>query len=450
MNIDKRSFFPKTQGYGIKLVVIVLVLILFIPPIAMVRNLIFERSQRSTSAVEEVIASWGGRLQITSPMVGIPYHYFVYTKNEDQETVRRKIEETLIILPSKFDLGIEAPVEKRNRGIYSIPVYTAPVTGTGIFVINEALESVRDDAVIEYDRAYAALSMSSLKGISAMSPLTWNRTETSFEPAVLPLQIYDGEIKAPVEIDSGGGSYSFSFELVAKGGGLIEHVPLARETTMRMSSGWVSPSFYGEFLPSVRDITDEGFTARWDISYLSRNLPGHFIAGEIDQYRFLNTRFGVRFMEPVSAYSLNERSIKYAWLFLLVPFITFFLFEVLQNMRIHPVQYLLAGAADIVFYLLLLSASEHISFNAAYLAAAAAVTLLLALYSGSILGKKQSGALMGIILSSGYLYLFVVLQSEDYALLYGSVGLFIILAVVMFVTRNVKWYRRPEKNQPGD
>lgn len=447
MSIDKRSFFPKTQGYGIKLVVIVLVLVLFIPPIAMVRNLIFERSQRSSSAVEEVIASWGGRLQITSPMVGIPYHYFVNTKNEDDQTVRRKIEETLIILPAEFELQIHAPVEKRNRGIYSIPVYTAPVTGRGTFAVDEALGSVREDAVIEFDRAYAAMSISSLKGIGTISPLLWNRSETSFEPAVLPIQIYAGEIKAPVEVAAGGGSYPFSFELVAKGGGLIEHVPLARETTVRMISDWAAPSFYGEFLPAVRDINDEGFTARWNISYLSRNLPGHFIAGEIDQYRFLNTSFGVRFMEPVSAYSLNERSIKYAWLFLLVPFITFFLFEVLQNLRIHPVQYLLAGGADIVFYLLLLSGSEHISFNAAYLAAAAGVTILLGLYSGSVLGKKRSVGLMGIILVAAYLYLFIVLQSEDYALLYGSVGLFIILGIIMFVTRNVKWYRRPERNK---
>jgi len=444
MNSEKRSLFPKTQGYGVKLLVIVLVLLMFIPPIAMVRNLIFERSRRSAAAVEEVISSWGGRLQITSPMLGIPYHYFVYTENSEGKTIRRKVEEILIVLPSDFNLMIKAPVEKRNRGIYSIPVYTASMTGKGFFMIKEALETVREDAMIELDRAYVALSMSSLKGISTMSALTWNRSESSFEPAVLPFQIYDGEIKAPAALTSGTGRYTFSFELVAKGGGLIEHIPLARETSMQMSSGWTAPSFFGEFLPTVRNINDEGFTARWDISYLSRNLPGYFIAGEIDQYRFLNTSFGVRFMEPVSAYALNERSIKYAWLFLLVPFITFFLFEVLKNQRIHPVQYLLAGGADIVFYLLLLSASEHISFNAAYLAGAAAVTLLLALYSGTVLGKKQNGLLMGILLAAGYLYLFVVLQSEDYALLYGSVGLFIILALVMYVTRKVKWYRRPQ------
>ena len=447
MGNEKRPLLTKTNGYGIKLLVVGIVLLMFVPPIAMVHNLVGERSRRNSEAAEEVISSWGGRLQISSPMLVLPYYYHVYTEDADGESVKTRIDRDLIIFPTELDLEMTAPVETRFRGIYRVPVYTADIKGTGTFRLADAVKSLPDGAVTEPDKACVGIELSSLKGLRSISPLSWNGTRLDFEPGVLPLEIYSGHIKAPVKIRSMNETAAFAFEYSFNGGGLIEHIPLAQNTILNMSSSWASPSFYGEFLPAARSITDNGFQARWDISYLSRNLPGYFTAGEVDPYRFFDTAFGVRFIEPVSAYTLNERSVKYAWLFLLVPFITLFLFEVLQNTRIHPVQYLLAGAADVVFYLLLLSLSEHISFNGAYLTAAAAVTLLLALYTGQILNRKKNSYSMGLILGAAYLYLFVVLQSEDYALLYGSVGLFITLSAVMFTTRHVKWYGGGEKQR---
>jgi inner membrane protein len=208
-----------------------------------------------------------------------------------------------------------------------------------------------------------------------------------------------------------------------------------------MDSDWPAPSFFGTYLPTERNLREDGFDSRWEISYISRNLPDSVRGDGLVNIDFSEWDFGVRIVEPVWIYLKNERSVKYSWFFLVIPFMTFFLFEILLKKRIHPVQYFLAGSADIVFYLLLLSLSEHLmNFNTAYWIAASAVTVLISVYSCGILKSWKKGVLMLPVLSVSYLFLFTVLQSEDYALLLGSVGLFIIVGFLMFLTRKVKWY----------
>jgi inner membrane protein involved in colicin E2 resistance len=231
------------------------------------------------------------------------------------------------------------------------------------------------------------------------------------------------------------------------GGAAMSVMPVGRQTDVAIRSDWPSPSFYGSSLPAERDYSEEGFSARWSVNYLSRSLPTVVVLRAGQSGGAYTDPLGVFLFRPDDPYKRNERGFKYAWLFLIVPFLTFFLFEVIRKRRIHVVQYLLAGSTDVVFYLLLLSLSEQMTFMAAYLVTAVAITVLLSAYGTTVLRGFREGLLLGTILGIGYGYLAVVLQSEDYALLLGSVGLFVVLATVMYLTRNITWYGTEEKRE---
>jgi len=217
-------------------------------------------------------------------------------------------------------------------------------------------------------------------------------------------------------------------------------LPLAGETDVFISSDWVAPSYQGNYLPSEQSLNENGFEAMWQISNLSRGIPLFWIGELMDDGNFYNSFFGVDFLKVLDRYGKNERAVKYTILFIIIPFLTLFLFEVFWKMGIHPVQYLLAGTGNVIFYLLLLSLSEHMNYNLAYLIGALAVTSMMFLYSCSLVKEVKKALYMIPVMVLSYLYLFITLQSEDWALLIGSVGAFLIIGVIMFITRNVDWY----------
>jgi inner membrane protein len=236
-------------------------------------------------------------------------------------------------------------------------------------------------------------------------------------------------------------------------------VPLGGETRAQLSSTWSSPSFDGAFLPSERSVGEEGFDAEWYVLSLNRGYGQRWLRGQVESHAFLDSVFRVELMIPVDTYLKSLRSVKYGILFVLLPFLIFFLFEVANNRRIHPFQYLLVGLAVCLFYLLLVSVSEHLSFDWTYLLASIATTALITFYSSAVLAAWQRAWIMALILGTGYLFLYAALKSEDYALLIGSLGLFVILAGVMVLTRRIDWYsvglrkertRRKERNGRGE
>jgi inner membrane protein len=250
---------------------------------------------------------------------------------------------------------------------------------------------------------------------------------------------------------SGGGIYaalgnvenkeaSFNISIEIQGGQLIRVLPMGQDTHVRISSDWPSPSFQGAFLPGESDITDAAFRAEWDISYLSRDIPLFLKDYHTGEYDYANSLFGVNFFRAIDTYALNTRAVKYAILFLIVPFLTLFLLEIFTKKRIHPAPYLLSGIGNAVFYLLLLSLSEQMPFYTAYLIAALAVTVMMTLYSRSLLPSWRKSWYMGLVVTVSYVLLYAVLNAESYALLIGSVGAFVIIALVMFLTRKLDWY----------
>lgn len=236
-----------------------------------------------------------------------------------------------------------------------------------------------------------------------------------------------------------GGDATFVANLELTGSGGLRFVPNGRSTTVSLSSDWPDPSFRGAWLPTSRAVESSGFSAEWIIPFLGRDYPQQWTSADEPYDRIVASGFGVDLYTPVDHYRMAERSTKYAPLFLVFTFGIFWLFDVLVGVRVHPVQYLLAGAAMCMFYLLELSLSEHIGFLAAYATASGAVTVLVASYARAVLQSTLRGVGMGGAMGLLYAYLLSLLSLERYALLVGSVGLFMALGAVMYLTRWIDW-----------
>jgi len=245
--------------------------------------------------------------------------------------------------------------------------------------------------------------------------------------------------------EQAGQAYAFAFNLGLSGSQRLQFIPTGKQTTVVLRSKWPSPSFSGAFLPQARRVDKEGFEARWQVSWFGRGYPQQWTTPPESEKRTAmkavleGSAFGVDLFLPVDAYQKTERSTKYGVLFLLLTFLTFFLYEVFSGLSLHPMQYLLVGSALCLFYLLLLSISEHAPFGISYLVASAATVLLIGGYSAAVLRGRLRALLMTLVLGVLYVYLYVLLQLEDYALLLGAAGLFVILALVMYLTRRIDW-----------
>lgn len=214
-----------------------------------------------------------------------------------------------------------------------------------------------------------------------------------------------------------------------------------------MSANWGAPSFIGRQLPSSREIRDESFEASWHSTRLGRKLPAAWTSAQDPQYFAAENAFGARFIEAVGRYQVIERSTKYAVLIVGLTFVAYFLMEVVARLRLHPLQYLLVGLANTLFYLLLLSLSEHLGFAVAYSVSAGASTALIAGYSSAILISRSRAILMVAVLTALYAFLYMTLKAESFALLAGSIGLWIALAAVMYLTRGIDWYADDDNAQ---
>jgi inner membrane protein len=230
---------------------------------------------------------------------------------------------------------------------------------------------------------------------------------------------------------------AFNLKLNIKGSEQIRFIPIGKQTEAHITSNWKTANFFGEFLPYNGDkITEKGFDAKWNILDINRPFPQQYFNNLPDLRDFA---FGVNFKIPVDQYQQSERSAKYGFLVIGLTFLIFFLIQTLSKIDIHPFQYLMIGLALTMFYTLLVSISEHSTFLKAYLIAGVSVIALITLYSKSILKTYKFPIFIGLSLTALYTFIYVIIQLENYALLVGSIGLFLILAIVMYVSRKIDW-----------
>jgi inner membrane protein len=426
-----------------------LVLVLLIP-LFVVQAMVGERENRRAGAEAEIIRSRGGEQAVGGPVLTIPF----VVRSED--AAGRVVESTdrLHVLPDSFAVDGTVNAERRRRGIYEAVTYDTTLHVSGSYTVPDFAAWRVASRDVLWDDAILSVELPDQRGLKERVDLVWGRSTTGFRSGRPAIGVYAGSIEAPVPGLAGlapDARVPFSFDLSLTGGGSLSFLPLGDETTVKISSGWPAPSFTGAFLPAERTVSGDGFSAAWKVPSMARPFPQAWRAGEVEPGVLLESSFGASLMAPVDVYQKVTRSVKYGALFLLLPFLVFFLFEVLGGLRVHPLQYLLVGLAECLFYLLLLSLAEHLPFVAAYLAAAGAATLMVTLYASAVLGSWRRGILLAPSLAAAYGFLYATLQSEDFALLIGSMGLFAILGLVMILTRRVDWYRvgAPAEEQAG-
>lgn len=423
----------------LKVGAIVLIALLLLIPTAMIGDLIAEREHTQNQAIKEVSSKWGEEQTLTGPFISIPYYRYV--KELTQKGAPEKlvqVKDYLHILPTQLQITGNIQPEKRTRGIYEIVVYNSTLNISGEFNNIDLTGLDIQPQNILFDNAEFVVGINDLRGIEEEVKLNWNKDLISFNPGVASNDLVSSGINARVKIDPNDSSqYRFNFSLDIKGSQLLYFTPVGKVTNIDLKSDWPNPSFNGAFLPDSREVSEQGFTAQWNVLHLNRNYPQQWTG---NRYAVGSSAFGIDLLLPVDSYQKTHRSIRYAILFIGFTFLVFFFIEVLNKIFIHPVQYILVGIALIIFYSLLLSVSEHLQFNLAFILSALATLLLIAGYIKAILKSGTLTLLTTGILTILYTFIFVIIQLQDYALLIGSIGIFIILAMVMYFSRKIDWY----------
>ena len=419
----------------------ILILILLIPS-SMIQSIIRERESLSMSTIYEVSSKWAEAQTLSGPVLTIPlvYEYQNKVKKEgsnEVEWVTYEQTKTLTVLPEQLNITGTVSPRKLRRGIYEVVVYESNLQVDGSF--NLDLEFDQSNLKeIQWDKASISIGISDLRGIKEGIDFQLGKETYQVSPGSKSAIAGSG-----ISLTASGlndlENVDFEFDLSLQGSQNISFIPLGGVTDVNLKSDWTSPSFNGSFLPDTRDVTSDGFSSNWKVLQLNRNYPQSWV-GSLHQGAIYQSQFGVDLILPLDDYQKSMRSAKYAVMTLALTFLVFFLVEILNGRKIHPLQYTLVGLGLCLFYVLLVSISEHSNFNFAYLISAIAVVLMISLYSLSLLKKKKMTIVLSGILISIYGFVFVTLQLADYALLLGSIGLTVILGLTMYFTRKIDWY----------
>lgn len=439
---------PVSQRVAMKLVVIGVVALIFSIPLLMINSTLKERLERRNEAVSDITSSWGKEQVLIGPVLVVPYRYSYKTLKDTvvNGTVRKvEVIDTATAnawyLPEQLNVQGHLLPEKLHRGIYEAVVYRGDILVTGKFAAPNLVPILKlNNAQMFWEDARVAFGFTDLRGTTDALELRFGGDGFRMTPGTGLPEMPDG-VHALVGAKSGiGKEIPFTLKVGLKGSGGINFAPLGVENSVKVSSPWPDPSFKGQFLPAERAIRSDGFDAVWKVSYYGRPYPqSGAMALPVGQMQA--SLFGVNFYTAVDTYRMTERAIKYGMLFFTLVFAVFFIYETLLSLKIHPVQYTLTGAALCLFYLGLLSLSEFISFGWAYLSAALASALMVTLYTRSVLGGGTRSLFVGVELAVIYGFLYVTLNLQDYSLLIGTAGLFVVLSLIMYLTRNVDWHQ---------
>ena len=419
----------------LKIVFIGVITIMLLIPKLMIISLIDERGKTAESARKEVMQKWSEAQAVRGPVLTVPVKEMVL--NNDKNTYEEATS-LCYFLPESLSINGTIQPRDRFRSIYRVVVYESEIKITGSFNAPDLSTLQLDPQNMQWDKAELSVAISDLRGISNIAEMEWNNKKYTFSPGMDKSTIGRNGITLSLPLDlQNSFPAEFTITLHLKGSQTLQFAPLGKVTTARLTSPWNDPGFTGNFLPTEHNITPSGFSADWKVLHFNRNFPQAW-AGE--KFNVTGSDFGVELVTLADHYQKNSRSAKYGILVILLIFLSFFLNEVITGERIHPIQYAMVGFSILVFYLLLLSISEHLGFNAAYLITSASVLLMVYAYSRTFVRKIISSIGLTTILAASFVFIFVLLQMETYALLTGSIGLFLILATTMYLTRKINWY----------
>lgn len=464
----------KSPLYGKMAMMAFLVLLLSVA-LFFVRGVIEERSSYRAQSETEVTAAHGGPQQLIGPFIYVPYtETYMRSVSEDSESgdgkgkrkttskEQAEIQGGVYIFPAKLDIQSEIQTETRYRGIFPVTVYQTMHALKGNFasVHIPNIKASQSGGVVQVHAPILVLGIASLRGV-ANPVLTWGAKSlrltqlsqiTQNGPAgigadalgvVLDANMLAKAGNAPTGAAAGT---DFSLNLSLRGSGAFSWLPLADENHIKVASTWPHPKFEGAFLPNHRSVSDKGFSAEWAISSLASKAQ-NTVQNLTSENTASSESVRVSLINPSDSYAQSERATKYAMLFILLTFAAIFTFEMVKQLRLHPMQYLFVGAAMVVFFILKLSLSEHMPFALAYLISSVACIGLIAAYMHAVLGGWRRGLGVAGLLSTMYGVMYGILASEDNALMMGSILIFTALALLMLMTRKLNWYTVGQSQQ---
>ncbi len=443
---DSKTLKSKLQSsISVKLLVIALLLLILQIPQLLVRSVIDERQGMHYQAKHTISQRWGGAQYIGAPLLRAQH---TETHVADGKTVNTVINSQ--ILPATFNVDITMDATKRYLGMYEVPVFVTSIKMQG--EINfDAQQYFGQSTHWQIDSLF--IPIKSMRGLKGIKTLKVNNQTVQLSQQQMQI---DGRKGISLDLEAAGLDHlakqrlSYEIELSLAGSGDFSVLPMAGQTVVNMQANWPAPSFNGDFLPAERTINDQGFKAQWQVNELNHNLgrvlrylPGntssareHYSYNQQEKWPIL----GVQVLIPADIYQVNERTVKYSLLIMILTFAGFFLAEMFFKLRLHPFQYLLIGFSLTVFYLLLLSVSEYIHYDWAFMLAAVANVMLIGGYCSVVLGQRRRGLYTGLLFAVLYGFIFVLVKAEQASLLMGAIGIWLFLAWVMYLTRKIDWY----------
>lgn len=413
-------------------------------PLAFVSEIVYERGNRYSSVLSDIARTWGGAQTVAGPVLAVPFtevKTIQQTLTEADGTSRVidktiRTEQVALFLPDKLDINVRIADEVRERGIFKSLVYAAELDVVANIDALEIESLSKDIETIHWGRAWLSIGLSDTRAIKEVSLFEWNGQSKVLSPGTRLTELSSGFHAALPKLESTR-SHTVKIRMSVAGSASFNFTPFGETTHVSMESTWPHPSFHGDSLPDEHAITDEGFSASWDIPHLARNYPQAWIEGStnVSVNEFVA---GVSMFQPVSLYSQVTRAVKYGILFIGLTFLTLLIVELAIKKRIHIVQYALIGVSLCLFFLVLLSLSEHIAFAKAYIAAAALTITMISFYTGVVLQSAIRAMGVAVLLVSLYAVLYSLLQLEDYALLVGTGLLVVVVMVLMIVTRDIR------------
>lgn len=435
--MKNKNYLLNTNSITIKIALIAFLALLMLIPITMIKSMIKEREGNKTAEQAELDQKWGGTQEVSGPILVLPY------RNNAGEGSKIQY---LYSLPDEYMIDGKLNSEERTRGIQKILSYQSEMQISGTYKLPDYSKFAINDNDILWDEVCFVVGISNLQGIKNNLKFNLNGKVLEVFPELNEnirndLKTAGLTAKIPKENIIGQQTIKFNFDLTLNGANGIYFNPIGKHSDIKLISNWESVSFIGQFVPDEKELEKGGFSAQWSLFEYNRDYKQTWTG---KNHVLKNMQVGVDLLLPVNHYQKTMRAVKFALLFIVLTFLVFFIVEILSDKRIHPIQYLLVSLALILFYSLLLALSEHLSFILSYSIAALATIILITAYSKTVFKNWKQTFFMGGFLTALYVFLYIVLQQEDMALLLGSIGLFISLAIVMYVSRKIDWYKKDE------
>lgn len=441
---EQRVFAALGESVIFKLILIGILTLLLLIPSVWIQDLIRERQDRQDEVTKEISDKWSGSQLIEGPVLILPYKTLITQRDNTGKITYKESFSNIYLLPEMLNIKSLVKPEKRHRGIFEAVVYTTHIKVNGKFSSLELKKSGINTDFIQWDKVKLAIGLSDLKGLKNNPTIQLDGTIYEVEPDFTSLRLFKNNLIILPDLNSEKSTaMTFNFDLDLRGSSELNFLQVGKSTTVEVKGNWDNPSFSGRYLPESHKITDGKFTSTWKIPYFNRPLPQQWIEENTTLDKKNNEGiFGVKFLLPVDQYQKIMRSAKYAMLIILLTFLSLFFTELLNKKKIHLLQYVLIGAAMTIYYTLLLSFSERVGFTIAYLIASVATISLVGVFIASLLKNRKPALIFSVILSIFYIFIFVIIQLQDLALIFGSIGLFIVVAAMMYLSAKIDWDNR--------